>query len=312
MLPVSVIIITRNRAPILLRHLAFLHQSREAFTEILVVDNASEDGTPEAVAQAFPEVRIIRLPENQGIMAPRNIGAVNATSPYLFFLDDDGCFHLPALPAMVAKLDAEPAVGAVGGRVVNLPAAQVFDLPMAPYLPDVPSFRQSFRFRGGNVVIRKAALLAAGLFPARFFYGGEERDLTYRLWRLGYSVLIYDAGVLLHQKGVLAAANRRFFRNHYRNRLFMAWRSLPLERALQESLLTMAAGLAGSLATGNLLAYLAGLLEAAVALPAVLVRERQPLSRAQYRQLKAACAEEWRAENRLAGLLRNIRLQRGG
>jgi GT2 family glycosyltransferase len=308
----SVVLITRNRRELLLQNLRHCARHRDRLHEIVLVDNGSDDGTADAVAAEFPWVRLIRLPDNQGAMIPRNIGVLNATGAFVFFLDDDGCFDFTALPDMLAQFARDPAVGAVGGTVVNLPDADVFALDFAAYRPPQPRVFPSMRYRAGNVIMRRAAILKAGLLPARFFYGTCERDTACRLFREGYRVLIHEAGVLLHRKSVSRAANRRYYRLHYRNRLWMIWRNLPAGPAWRETLLTLAAGLLGSLRTWHLGAFLAGIADGLLHLTGVIRRERRPLTRAQYREFMSGCVAEARAGHRLQGLLKTVRLQREG
>ena len=294
----SVVIITRNRSATLIENLAHLHTRPRLFHEFIVVDNASTDDTTTAVRARFPDVQIVELARNQGIMAPRNRGAERARGDLIYFLDDDGKVDLEALPTMLACFDDDPEVAVVGGRVINLPAVDVFALDFGDYRPSAPRFRQSSRFRGGHVVVRKEDFLKVGMLAEAFFYGSEERDLGFRLWKHGKKVMIYDGCVLLHRKDVTQEGNRRFYQWHYRSRLFMIWRNLPLGKALANTLLNLGAGFFASLRTGNVRAYMVGVGDGMANLPHVLTRERDPLTTAQYRALQRACGDDLRASNR--------------
>src|SRR5438094_9243412 len=87
----SYVIVTRNRRETLLRTLSRLelntHLPRHAW-EVFVVDNASDDGTSEAVARGYRDVALIHLPENEGVPA-RNHALRPARGKYIVFLDDD-------------------------------------------------------------------------------------------------------------------------------------------------------------------------------------------------------------------------------
>ena len=85
--------------------------------ELFLVDNASGDGTAEAVAAAFPAAEIVRLPRNVGVAA-RNEGLRRARGRTRMFLDSDARLTAGALPELVAYLDAHPEAGLVGPRLV--------------------------------------------------------------------------------------------------------------------------------------------------------------------------------------------------
>lgn len=87
-------------------------------TEVVYVDNASDDGTPEWLRAEHPEVDLIELPENVWDSA-RNPGLMRARGRYTMFLDSDALLTPGALPAMVAAMDAHPDWGLVGPRLVH-------------------------------------------------------------------------------------------------------------------------------------------------------------------------------------------------
>jgi glycosyltransferase involved in cell wall biosynthesis len=118
---VSVVIPTRNRQLLLRRALDSVLAQRQVDIEVLVVDEASEDGTADFVrAMADPRVALIRHDTPRGVAAARNAGLARARAPWVAFLDDD---DLWAPTKLALQLAAAPAVGAswvcVGAVVVN-------------------------------------------------------------------------------------------------------------------------------------------------------------------------------------------------
>src|SRR4051794_40583957 len=101
---VSVVIITRNRRDELLQTLPKLVELPQA-PAVIVVDNASTDGTVEAVRDRFPTAEVIALGANEGA-AGRNIGVERATTPYVAFSDDDSWWDADALSTAADILDA--------------------------------------------------------------------------------------------------------------------------------------------------------------------------------------------------------------
>src|SRR3712207_4185931 len=105
-LGIAVVVITRNRREELLRTLGHLRALPDA-AEIVVVDNASDDGTVSAVRTAFPEVRLLAMDRNTGAVG-RTIGVHATSCPLIAFADDDSWWSPGALAA-AARLFADHA-----------------------------------------------------------------------------------------------------------------------------------------------------------------------------------------------------------
>ena len=88
-------------------------------TEIIVVDNGSKDGTPEAVAEHFPDVELIARRDNGGFAVANNEGIRRAHGRHTLILNDDTVILPGALEAMVEFLDANPRTGMVGCRLLD-------------------------------------------------------------------------------------------------------------------------------------------------------------------------------------------------
>jgi GT2 family glycosyltransferase len=113
---VSVIVIGRDVREEIVDSLGSINGDPLA-VETIFVDNASSDGTPDLIAERFPEVRVIRLPENeQG--AARNHAMQVARGRFMMFLDSDARLTDGALPELVRFLEEQPSFGVVGPRLV--------------------------------------------------------------------------------------------------------------------------------------------------------------------------------------------------
>jgi GT2 family glycosyltransferase len=184
--------------------------------EIIVVDNASSDGTPDAVAQYFPKVKLIRNSKNEGMCA-RNRGIAQATGQYVIALDDDS---YPAdgrtTSTALAFMDKNPAVGAVTGKVVLPGGGQE-----ATALPGV--------FIGCAVCFRKAVLERVGGFRREFFRQAEEYDLSFRIWIDGFRVERREEIIFKHAKTADpdGRADAVVQAMDLRNNLIIAQRFLP-------------------------------------------------------------------------------------
>ncbi|MFG2057460.1 glycosyltransferase family 2 protein [Micromonospora sp. NPDC048930] len=162
---------------------------------VIVVDNGSADGTPAAVARAFPEVRVVALGRNAGAGAARNVGVALADTPFVAFADDDSYWAPGALDRAAALLRRHPRTGLLTGEVRVGPqgrrdpvsAAQArAPLGTAPGAPG-PSV---LGFLACAVVLRRAAYEQVGGFAERLGTYGEEAllamDLAAAGWQLAY------------------------------------------------------------------------------------------------------------------------------
>src|SRR4051812_28359353 len=103
----TVVIATRNRADALCRTLQRLTALPDRPAAVVVVDNASDDGTAAVVADRFPSVRVLRRPRNEGAVA-RNHGVAAAPTPYVAFSDDDSWWAPGALSRAQTVLQHHP------------------------------------------------------------------------------------------------------------------------------------------------------------------------------------------------------------
>jgi len=137
---VGVVVITHNRRAEALAAVGRLVALPER-PPVVLVDNASGDGTAEAVRKRFPDVDVVALPANQGAVG-RNIGVARLRTPYIAFCDDDTCWTPGSLAAAADVLDACPRVAVVNARIVADPGGR--DDPIVPELRDSPVPRPSW------------------------------------------------------------------------------------------------------------------------------------------------------------------------
>ena len=230
---VTVVVITRDRLDDLLASLAHLVALPER-PRVLVMDNASADGTSTAVRRRFPEVEVVELERNIG-GAARNLGARLAGTPYVAFCDDDSWWAPGALRRAADALDAHPRLAVVQGHILvgaderdDAICTEMAASPLArePGLPGHPLLS----FVACAAVVRAAALLSVGGFHARFGVGGEEEivghDLASEGWRLAY---LPDV-VAHHHASINRDAHLR--RAHgIRNTLWTVWLRRPVPAA---------------------------------------------------------------------------------
>ncbi len=120
MADLSIILVTFNPGDLVIRCLQSVSEDAAGLdAEIIVVDNASHDGTPERIAEAFSGMRLIRNTENRGFAAANNQALAQATGDFILLLNPDVVVQAGALHAMIKGLTAHPQAGIVGARMLD-------------------------------------------------------------------------------------------------------------------------------------------------------------------------------------------------
>lgn len=230
----SIVTITRDRRSRILDNLPRLLSLPEE-PEVIVVDDASTDGTVQAVRQRFPEVRVIPLSRSLGA-AGRNVGVEHATAPYVAFADDDSWWEPGALEHATKVLDTHPEVGLVAARVVVEPDG--VDDPTNRLMANSPLRRSDLPgpellgFVACGAVVRRSAFLSVNGFHPRFEIGGEEELVALDLARAGWHSVYVEQVVAHHAPdGGDPRPGRR--RRVVRNDLWTAWLRRPLPTAFR-------------------------------------------------------------------------------
>ncbi|HLL88959.1 MAG TPA: glycosyltransferase, partial [Tepidisphaeraceae bacterium] len=213
---VTFLISTYNRRDVLLDTLARLPACGlpAGRFEIIVVDNASTDGTADAVAARFPHVRLIREATNRGPCS-KNAGLAIARGAYVVFLDDDSFPTGPRdILRMIAHFDARPRL-----------AAAVFTVTLPNGTRECSAYPTVFI--GCGTGFRKAALDQVGGLPEDFFMAGEEYDLSLRLLDAGWDVRPFADLHVTHLKTPGARFPERITTLDVRNNLLLVYRYFP-------------------------------------------------------------------------------------
>jgi GT2 family glycosyltransferase len=233
---VAVVIITRNRCEELLGTLGRLRALPEA-AEIVVVDNASEDGTADAVRAHFPDVRLIPLDRNTGAVG-RTVGVRATSCPVVAFADDDS-WWAPGALGTARRLFAEHAdLGLVHARIVVEPAETVDPacLKMAAGPRDAGAPGPSvLGHLACGVVVRRSAYLGAGGYSPLLEFGGEEQLLSLDLAAAGWQQCYVDAVVAHHAPSAHREDWPARWARYQRNDTLTAWLRLPPLEALRQT-----------------------------------------------------------------------------
>jgi hypothetical protein len=229
-LDLSILIVSYNTRELTLECLrSVFDQTRGIKFEVIVVDNASTDGSPDAIASRFPQARLTRLERNIGFAAGNNLAAGTAGGRRLLLLNPDTVILDAAVNRVMEFADAHPSAGIVGGRTfygdgsLNYTSCHgrptVWSLLCMGFgLSSI--FRRSRLFNpeslgswkrdtvrevdvvtGCFLLIDRDLWQRLGGFDESFFMYGEETDLCLRAWDLGSRCMICPEAKLIHHGG---------------------------------------------------------------------------------------------------------------
>jgi len=297
---VSVVVCNYNGERYLPQCLDAVRRLGRRVDEVIVVDNASEDGSADMVEARYPEAELVRLESNGGPCVARNAGMRAARNRWVLALDNDAIPRPDVLDKLAAALEAHPR--AVAAQTRNVFASEEtrvhYDGASFHYL-GLLSLRNFYRpleeAEGRGVVtahgliaiailLDRDAVLSCGGYDEDFFILFEDFDLSLRLSIAGHGLLSVEDAICLHQGGTPGISFRggaypkiRAF-YHSRNRWLLIaknyrWRTLLV--ALPGMALYELVWVAFTLRKGHFRAHVAGKLSFAAALGKVREHRRR-------------------------------------
>ncbi len=253
MLDLGIVIVSWNTRDLLRDCLKSVQASAGVTTRVIVVDNASADGSADMVRQEFPDVTVIANTDNLGFPAANNQGfralgfeqgCGDDVPRYALALNPDTVLPPDALRDMVAYMDADERIGAAGPRLVMLdgqldmacrrsfPTPEISFYRMVGLSSLFPHSRRFGRYNmtyldpdietevdsvvGAFMMVRRAAIQRVGLFDDVFFMYGEDLDWAYRIKQAGWIVMYNPRVTVLHIKRAASRQSKRAQREFYR------------------------------------------------------------------------------------------------
>jgi hypothetical protein len=247
---VSVVVVSFNTRDLLERCLSDLRAQTGVALQLIVVDNASHDGSRELVRERFPEIELIELPENVGFARANNLAFERCRGEYVLLLNSDAFVQSGAVSGLVDTAERHPRAAAIGARLLNPDgtlqrSAWPFPHPARYLLEAFGAHRLLRRSRyyedlgiwehdeercvdfliGACLLLRTEALREVGGFDDRFWLYGEEADLQRRLADRGWQAVLAPAAQAIHIGSASASAptsrlryfycaQRRYLRQH--------------------------------------------------------------------------------------------------
>jgi GT2 family glycosyltransferase len=242
-LDLSIIIVNWNTRDLLTRCLQSVYDTMSNLDfEVIVVDNASNDGSQAMVRQRFPQVRLIENDQNVGFASANNQALTVSQGHYSLLLNSDTVVLPHALEKMAQFADAHSEAGIIGCRLLNS------DGSLQKSWASFPTFwsevlGRNFRVRrrvegeplayevdwvgGACLLVQPAAINEVGLLDESFFMYSEETDWCFRMRRQGWKVYYLTSAEIIHLGGGSASRTSetqlvrlyenkiRFFHKHY-------------------------------------------------------------------------------------------------
>jgi GT2 family glycosyltransferase len=261
--------------------------------EILAVDNASTDGSAEMVRDEFPDVRLVRLPQNIAAAA-RNVGVASAKGDVVVTLDNDVRFTTPDdVTRILTVFERHPTAAVVNFMIVG-PDGRLSRRDWC-HPRDVEAwgkreFVTDYVLEGASAC-RREAFLAAGGYWAPFFIGHEGWDLALRLVENGHELVYTPEVRVRHLVDASARPSSRIYYTFTRNAVWVALRNFPAPAAAASIARDLSLMAFASVRAGELGAFRRGVIDAVrgarVALATRRVLSRDTRARlAEIRRLK--------------------------
>ena len=237
---ISFIIVNWNAIKYLSQCIASIVENSQSFSyEIIVVDNASSDGSPDIIKNQFPDIKVICNGSNLGFAKANNIGIRQSQGDFLCLVNSDVVVLKDSVDKLLAYIKSQPTIGMVGPQIIGIKGEIQRSCMEHPTLSNMfaraiafnsvfpkskllgnylmtdwehDSLRRVDIINGCFWLIRKKALDKVGLLDEQFFMYGEDMDWCKRFWNNHWEISFYPDVKVIHYGGASSAnAPVRFY-----------------------------------------------------------------------------------------------------
>lgn len=291
---VSIIVLYYKRREIIENTLRSALRQDYLNTEIIVVDNHSEDDLSSLVGTLDGRIRLIELPKNAGACAGRNAGIRVAGGSIFVFLDDDVCFASPfEVSKIVQAFERNREIHVLALQICDPQTGRVRQREWChtrPYDFAEEEFETNW-FGEGESAFWREVFDRCGMYYERLFYGAEGHDMVMRILDHGYRILHVPTIRVNHWASDTGRTVGRQYYYFTRNFIWMAYKDYRLWDGLRFAVPKMLMMVYFAWRTSAYGPVLKGMLDGVLGLPAIH-RERTPVSRATVKYM--AEQDRWR------------------
>ena len=249
---ISIIIVNWNTRDLLGNCLESIGKTVNTINyEIIVVDNASRDGSVAMLREMYPHVNVIQNTENRGFGAANNQAMRIMTGRYALLLNTDTIVTENAVHELFSFMESHPEAAMACGQLLNADGSKQNSIASFPslltLLTNVPLMEYLFPHRypskrynyeepieidsgiGACLIVRKKAIDEIGMFDERYFFFFEETDWAYQMRFAGWKIFYIQNVFIYHFQGQSIGGDIRSRMEFYRSRYkyFRKWRSRP-------------------------------------------------------------------------------------
>ena len=226
----SIIIVNYNVKEFLQNLIHSIEKASTNLTkEIIIIDNASDDGSVDFIKEKFPQIKLIANQTNLGFGKANNIGLKQATGKYILLINPDTLVAEDTFEKMIQFFESNKNIGLAGCKILNpdgtlqlacrrsfpgpwtsftkvtglsnlFPNSKIFARYNLTYLDENKSYEVD-AISGSFMMMRKEVYEKVGGFDEQFFMYGEDLDLCYRIQKAGYKVFYVHSTQIIHYKG---------------------------------------------------------------------------------------------------------------
>lgn len=200
----SIIIVSYNTRDLIGTCLDSILNTNGSEKEIIIVDNASRDGSAEAIRNNYPSIHLVINETNRGFAAANNQALQLSKGHYIFFLNPDTEFLPSTFQHMITFMDKNPHIGLAGVKMINPDGTPQESI--SRYYPGQSETSAELLglngdlawVLGAGMVARAGLIKQIGGFNEDFFVYGEDQDLCLNIRKLGYEIGFLDFVVVVH------------------------------------------------------------------------------------------------------------------
>lgn len=221
-----------------------LYQGTCTDMEVIVIDNASTDGSMEIIRDKFPQVKLIRNSENMGFCKAVNQGILLSTTPYVVLLNNDTRVERNFVHELEKAIEHQPSFFSASAKLISLYEKDKLDDAGDYYCALGWAFARGkgkspdkydkeceiFASCGGGSIYKREVLLELGLFDENHFAYLEDIDIGYRAQIFGYKNIFAPKAIVYHAGSATSGSRYNMFKTRLasKNSIYLIYKNMPL------------------------------------------------------------------------------------